>query len=118
MGTGLTAQEAAKNAVREAADIVEIIGERVALKRAGARYLGLCPFHSEKTPSFAVNPQDQFFYCFGCGAKGDVFSFVMQYERVDFPEALKRLAERYQIVLPERDLSEAEKARQNLPRKR
>ena len=102
------ARDAIKDAVREAADIVEVIGEHVALRRSGARYMGLCPFHGEKTPSFSVNPQEQLFYCFGCGARGDVFSFVMQHEHVDFPEALKMLAARYHITLPDRQLSDAE----------
>lgn len=105
------ARDAVKDAVREAADIVEVIGEHVALRRSGARYMGLCPFHGEKTPSFSVNPQEQLFYCFGCGARGDVFSFVMQHEHVDFPEALKMLAARYHITLPDRQLSDAERAR-------
>ena len=104
------AWEAAKSAVREAADIVEIIGEQVALKRAGANFTGLCPFHAEKTPSFSVSPQKGFFYCFGCGAKGDVFDFVMRARHMDFAEALKWLAERYRISLPERRMGEAERA--------
>ena len=106
--TSLTLQETVKNAVKDAADIVEVIGEHVALKRAGLRYTGLCPFHGEKTPSFSVNPQEQFYYCFGCGASGDVFTFLMEYLHVDFPEALKQLAGRYQIDLPERQMSAAE----------
>ena len=106
--TSLSLQETVKNTVKEAADIVEVIGEHVALKRAGLRYTGLCPFHGEKTPSFSVNPQGQFYYCFGCGASGDVFSFVMQYHHIDFPEALKQLAGRYHIDLPERQMSAAE----------
>ena len=109
--TSLSLQETVKNTVKEAADIVEVIGEHVALKRAGLRYTGLCPFHGEKTPSFSVNPQGQFYYCFGCGASGDVFSFVMQYHHIDFPEALKQLAGRYHIDLPERQMSAAEQER-------
>jgi len=112
--TLFSAQEAAKATVKEAADIVEVIGEHVALKKTGTRYTGLCPFHGEKTPSFSVNPQGQFYYCFGCGASGDVFSFVMQFHHLDFPEALKQLAAKYRIELPERQLSEAEQARLRL----
>lgn len=100
-----------KNRVREAADIVQVIGEVVELKKAGVRYTGLCPFHAEKTPSFSVNPQSQFFHCFGCGESGDVFSFLMKYSRLTFPEALKELARRYQIDLPEPELTAAEKER-------
>ncbi|MBU0960510.1 MAG: DNA primase, partial [Proteobacteria bacterium] len=74
--------------VKEQADIVQVIGECVDLKRAGVRYLGLCPFHGEKTPSFSVHPGQQFFYCFGCGASGDVYSFLMKYHNLDFPAAL------------------------------
>ena len=63
--------------LKEQADIVEIIGEHVALQRSGTRFLGLCPFHGEKTPSFSVHAGQQFYYCFGCGESGDVFSFIM-----------------------------------------
>ncbi len=89
-------------AIKEQADIVQIIGDHVDLKRSGARYLGNCPFHQEKTPSFSVHPGQQFYYCFGCGASGDVFSFMMNYHHMDFPEAMKVLAQRYQIALPEK----------------
>ncbi len=99
--------------VKEQADIVQVIGECVELKKAGVRYLGLCPFHGEKTPSFSVHPGQQFFYCFGCGASGDVYSFLMKYHNLDFPAALKDLARRYQIEIPERPQSaqEQEKSR-------
>lgn len=100
-----------KNQVRETADIVQVIGDVVELKRAGSRYTGLCPFHAEKTPSFSVNPQRQFFHCFGCGESGDVFSFVMKYNRFSFPEALKELARRYHIDLPEPKLTDADRER-------
>jgi len=94
--------------VKEQADIVQIIGEHVNLKRSGVRYLGVCPFHQEKTPSFSVHPGQQFFYCFGCGASGDVFSFMMNYHNMEFPDALKTLAQRYQIPLPEKKRSPRE----------
>jgi len=94
--------EEAKNLVKERADIVEVIREHVDLKRSGFRYLGLCPFHQEKTPSFTVHPDQQFYHCFGCKASGDVFSFMMEYHHLDFPEALKTLAQRYQVDLPEK----------------
>ncbi|HSR36292.1 MAG TPA: CHC2 zinc finger domain-containing protein, partial [Desulfurivibrionaceae bacterium] len=87
--------------VKEAADIVEIIGEHVSLKRAGVNLKGLCPFHSEKTPSFTVRADRQTYHCFGCGEGGDVFSFMMQYHRMTFAEALKELARRYNVPLPE-----------------
>jgi DNA primase len=82
--------------------IVEVIGQYVPLKRQGARYVGLCPFHSENTPSFNVNGTLGFYKCFGCDAKGDVFKFVQERESLTFPETLKLLAERYGIPLPER----------------
>ncbi len=103
--------------VKEQADIVRIIGERVDLKKSGTRHLGLCPFHGEKTPSFSVHSGKQFFYCFGCGETGDVFSFMMKYYSLDFPSALKELAARYHIQLPEKPLSHQEKQR-NTMRKR
>ncbi len=88
--------------VREASDIAAIVGEYVSLRKAGARLAGLCPFHREKTASFYVNPSLQAFHCFGCGAGGDVFSFLMQHEKMTFPEAVRHLATRAGIPLPER----------------
>lgn len=85
--------------VRAANDIVDVIGASLPLKRAGANFLALCPFHREKTPSFNVNPQRQIFYCFGCHKGGDVFTFIKEYENVDFPEAVRRLADRAKIPL-------------------
>lgn len=87
--------------VKEAADIVAVIGEHVSLRRAGVNLKGLCPFHSEKTPSFTVRPDRQTYHCFGCGEGGDIFSFMMQYHRMSFAEALKELARRYNVPLPE-----------------
>lgn len=100
--------------VKEAADILEVIGEYVPLQKAGTNYKGLCPFHSEKTPSFSVNPQRQFFHCFGCNESGDVLSFVMKYHNMIFQDALVSLAERYGIELDEKKLTpaEQEKARE------
>ncbi|MDP3000068.1 MAG: DNA primase [Bryobacterales bacterium] len=83
-------------------DIVKVIGEYVRLKRAGPRWMGLCPFHTEKTGSFSVHATHQFYYCFGCQAKGDAIKFVMEIERLSFYEALKLLAERNGIPLPKR----------------
>lgn len=97
--------------VRDVADIVQVIGEHVRLKKAGVSYTGLCPFHGEKTSSFSVNSQRQFFHCFGCHESGDVFSFMMKYHHMTFPEALKELARRYQIDLPEHNLTDAEQER-------
>ena len=109
--TAMDSRNEIKYRVREAADIVQVIGECVELKKTGARYTGLCPFHAEKTPSFSVNPQGGFFHCFGCGESGDVFSFMMKYHHMTFPDALKDLARRYHIDLPERKLSDQDRAR-------
>jgi DNA primase len=89
-------------------NIVDVVGQYVRLKRSGAgpRYVGLCPFHSEKTPSFGVHSTLQFYKCFGCDASGDVFKFVMELESLTFPETLKLLAERYGIPMPERQRSD------------
>lgn len=97
--------------IKERADIVQIIGECIELKRSGVRFLGRCPFHGEKTPSFSVHAGQQFYHCFGCGESGDVFSFMMKYHNFDFPTALKELAKRYQIELPERRPSKEEEQR-------
>ncbi|KAB2890459.1 MAG: DNA primase [Desulfobulbaceae bacterium] len=94
--------------IKEQADIVKVVSECVDLKKSGTRFLGLCPFHGEKTPSFTVHPGQQFFHCFGCGESGDVFSFLMKYHHLDFPSALKELARRYQIELPDKPRSAAE----------
>ncbi|MEK7707335.1 MAG: DNA primase [Verrucomicrobiota bacterium] len=85
--------------IRAASDIVDVIGGYLPLKRAGANFTALCPFHKEKTPSFNVNPQKQIFHCFGCHKGGDVFTFVKEYENIGFVDAVRRLAERAKIPL-------------------
>ncbi len=92
-------------------DIVDVVSSYVKLKRTGANLMGLCPFHSEKTPSFSVSPSKQMFYCFGCGAGGNVITFVMKYENLDFPEALRLLADRAGVTLPERNMNPGERER-------
>lgn len=87
--------------VKQGVDILDVVGQVVVLKRSGNRYSGLCPFHQEKTPSFHVDAQNQLYYCFGCGSGGDVLSFVMKQQNINFSEAIHYLAERYSIVLPE-----------------
>ncbi|HEX6081167.1 MAG TPA: DNA primase, partial [Methylomirabilota bacterium] len=87
--------------IRSRVDIVEIVGQVVKLKRAGENWKGLCPFHTEKTPSFTVNPKRNIYHCFGCGAGGDAFSFLMRQDRVAFPEAVRALADRAGVTLPE-----------------
>lgn len=88
--------------VRMASDIVEVISQYVPLKKSGSNFKGLCPFHQEKSPSFMVHPAKQIFHCFGCAVGGDVFSFLMKHDNMNFPEALAALAERARIQLPER----------------
>lgn len=103
-----------KDEIRASADIVEIVGEYVKLKKAGSGFTGLCPFHTERTPSFHVTPRMGIYKCFGCGASGDVFSFIMEMEGVSFPESMRSLAERYGIELPEtgeKSESQTEQAR-------
>src|SRR5882672_5903881 len=85
--------------IRSGSDIVDVIGSYVPLKRAGANFVALCPFHKEKSPSFNVNPQRQIFHCFGCHKGGDVFTFVKEYESIGFMDAVRRLAERAKIPL-------------------
>lgn len=91
-------------------DIVDVIGGYVKLQRKGSSHFGLCPFHNEKSPSFSVSPQKQMYYCFGCGAGGNVFTFIMDYENFTFLEALKMLAERAGVELPELEYSREAKA--------
>ncbi len=88
--------------IRESNDIVDVISERIPLKRAGVNYKGPCPFHQEKTPSFNVNPARQIYHCFGCGAGGNVITFLMEYEKLEFLDAVRELAQRAGIALPER----------------
>ena len=90
---------ATRERIRAASDIVDVIGSYLPLKRAGANFTALCPFHKEKTPSFNVNPQKQIFHCFGCHKGGDVFTFVKEYENIGFMDAVRRLAERAKIPL-------------------
>ena len=90
--------------VRSAANIVSIVSEYVALKKRGRNHVARCPFHTEKTPSFNVNEEKQIFMCFGCGLGGDVFKFVMQIEHLSFPEAVRFIAERHGIALPETNI--------------
>ena len=100
--------ESFKEQVRSTANIVEVISGYVPLKKRGQNFWGCCPFHGEKTPSFAVNPAKNMFYCFGCHVGGDIFKFVMKIEDCGFTEALKLLAARYGIAVPERHKTAAE----------
>ena len=103
--------------VKQQADILKIIGEYVRLKKAGAQnYSGLCPFHSEKSPSFSVHVGRQFFHCFGCGQSGDVFTFIQKIENLSFPEAVKAVAVKCGIPLPKREFSSPEEAAESRQR--
>ncbi len=100
--------------VRQRNDIVDIISSSVNLKRSGSNYVGLCPFHNEKTASFSVSPSKQMYYCFGCGAGGNVFTFLMEYENLTFVEALEELAGRAGMELPTRQDTAADRRRRDL----
>ncbi len=95
-------------------DIVDVISESVILKKSGRNFFGLCPFHSEKTPSFSVNPSKQIFHCFGCSAGGNVLSFVMKYHGITFPEAAKMLARKYNITIETKEIDPAKRNELNL----
>ena len=83
--------------VRDAVDMVHLVGEKTDLRRVGTRWTGLCPFHDERTPSFSVNAEEKLYYCFGCGEGGDAFKFVQQTEALEFQEAVELLAERFHV---------------------
>ncbi|PIY34173.1 MAG: DNA primase, partial [Bacteroidetes bacterium CG_4_10_14_3_um_filter_42_6] len=91
--------------ILETAHVEEVIGDFVSLKKRGANYLGLCPFHNEKTPSFSVSPARGIYKCFGCGKAGNVVNFVMEHEHYSYPEALKYLAKRYSIDIEEEEMT-------------
>ena len=97
--------------VRTRTDIVDVISQYVNLQKKGSQYFGLCPFHNEKTGSFSVSPQKQMYYCFGCGAGGNVFSFLMNYENMTFKEAIEELAPKCGVTLPQREMTYQEKQR-------
>jgi DNA primase len=104
-------------AVKAAADILDVIGLRTPLRKAGARYVGRCPFHEERTPSFSVNPVDKLYYCFGCGKGGDLISFVEETENVDFGGAIEWLADRFRVPIEYEETSpEADRARERRER--
>ncbi len=93
-------------------DIVEVVGSRIQLKKTGKNYSALCPFHKEKTPSFSVSPDKQFYYCFGCGAGGNALGFVMDHDQLDFPQAVEELAKRAGMEVPREDSGRKHKPRQ------
>ncbi|MFP4250527.1 MAG: DNA primase [Armatimonadota bacterium] len=104
----------AKEEIRSRLDIVEVIGEHVRLEKSGQRFKGLCPFHQEKTPSFNVDPERGFYHCFGCGEGGDIFSFVMKRDGLNFPEALRELARRAGVQIEDNPLATEKRRRREL----
>jgi DNA primase len=104
-------KESSVESVKAAGDIVAVISARTPLRKAGARYVGRCPFHDERTPSFSVNPADKLYYCFGCGAKGDLITFVRETEQLDFAGAVEWLAERFNVELEYEQTSPEQDAR-------
>ncbi len=100
--------------IRSRSDIVDVISGYVKLQRKGSNYVGVCPFHNDRNPSMSVNRPRQMYHCFSCGAGGDVFKFVMEYENLTFPEAMKVLADRAGIELPQQEYSREEKAQADL----
>ena len=91
-------------------DVVEVVGRFVQLKKGGANFMGLCPFHGEKSPSFTVSPTKQFFHCFGCGKNGNAIGFLMDHAGMSFIEAVKDLAQQTGMVVPEEDISPQDRA--------
>lgn len=100
--------------IRSKNDIVDVISGYVKLQKKGSSYFGLCPFHNEKSPSFSVSRQKQMYYCFGCGVGGNVFTFIMEYENYTFSEAVRLLAERAGVEIPEVEYSKEAKERASL----
>src|SRR4029453_19092741 len=97
--------------VKAAADIVAVVSARTQLRKTGPRYMGRCPFHEERTPSFSVNPVEKFYYCFGCGAKGDLITFVRETEQLDFAGAIEWLADRFNVQIEYEETSPEQDAR-------
>src|SRR2546429_6131005 len=102
--------------VKQQADIVRVVGEYVRLKKSGQNFTGLCPFHAEKSPAFAVHPTKQIYHCFGCGVGGDVFKFVMEMEKCAFPEAIRIVAEKCGIAVPRQKERSPEERKENQQR--
>ena len=111
--SSMTSSDNFKETLKQQADIVRIVGDYVKLKKAGAQnFSGLCPFHNEKTPSFSVHATRQFYHCFGCGASGDVFSFVQKVENITFPEAVRLVAQKLGVPMPRMEFSSPAEARE------
>src|SRR4029077_14088289 len=112
MASTLTSSDNFKETLKQQADIVRIVGDYVKLKKAGAQnFSGLCPFHTEKTPSFSVHATRQFYHCFGCGESGDVFAFIQKVENITFPEAVRLVAQKLGVPMPKISFSSPAEAR-------
>src|SRR5207237_10269407 len=110
--------DGSRERVRDAVDFADLVGQRTELRRAGVnRLVGLCPFHDERTPSFGIDPVEKLYHCFGCGAGGDLFSFVMETEGLDFAAAMEALADRYGVEL-EREAEDPGEAARRVRRER
>src|SRR6478735_10484167 len=103
-------KDSSVEAVKAAADFVDVVSARTQLRKVGARYTGRCPFHEERTPSFSVNAVDKLYYCFGCGAKGDLITFVRETEGLDFAESIEWLGERFRVPIEYEESSPAQDA--------
>jgi DNA primase len=106
-------KDASVEAVKEAADFVAVVEGRTQLRKVGSRHTGRCPFHEERTPSFSVNAVDKLYYCFGCGAKGDLITFVRETEQLDFVEAIEWLADRFNIPIEYEEASPEQEAKRS-----
>ena len=106
-------KDASVEAVKEGADFVAVVEGRTQLRKVGSRYTGRCPFHEERTPSFSVNAVDKLYYCFGCGAKGDLITFVRETEQLDFVGAIEWLADRFNIPLEYEEASPEQEAKRS-----
>src|SRR5437764_7551139 len=104
-------KDASVDEVKAAVDMVAVVSHRTPLRKAGSRYVGRCPFHEERTPSFSVNATDKLYYCFGCGAKGDLITFVRDTEQLDFAGAIEWLADRFNVALEYEEASPQQDAR-------
>src|SRR4051794_41805419 len=108
-------KDASVEEVKAAADILAVVGGRTQLRKAGPRYVARCPFHEERTPSFSVNAVEKFYYCFGCGAKGDVITFVRETEQLDFAGAVEWLADPFNLQIQYEETSPGPDARRQRP---
>src|SRR5437588_540333 len=108
-------KDASVEEVKSSADMISVVSARTQLRKSGGRFLGRCPFHEERTPSFSVNATDKLYYCFGCGAKGDLITFVRETEQLDFAGAIEWLADRFNVQIDYEETSPQQNARRRRP---